>query len=341
MRITTYSGENFILGQCIGSGGMSKVFSAGSEGDGSLVAVKMLKNSGQSKNLAEAKRELEGEVHILEVLNHKGIKGVPGLLGKGDSFYVMEYVSGRTFGKNELSARECIELGITLCDILCGLHEGEPSVLYLDLKPSNIMRSDSGEIRLIDFGTARIPGNYRDGDEITGYGAGTKGYAAPEQYGGLVCESIQTDIYLLGRTLDALLNRNRRNGFLSAELMKVIDRCTAARKGARYSDCREVRAALLLCRKKAAKSKSFFMAGLVMGLILFALSALFILMFFMGKISVIYGIISVLLGRPIWNNEIMAESLYIFCGRNCEMKKRADDSSCFIDIVKTYDTIEI
>ncbi len=320
---------------------MSKVFSAWSEADGSMVAVKMLKSSEQGKDMTEAKRELDAEMRVLDMLNRKGVKGIPRLLGKGDSFYVMEYVRGRTFGKNELGARQCIELGTALCDILCGLHEGEPSVLYLDLKPSNIIRSESGGIFLIDFGTARIPGNYRAGAIDTGYGAGTKGYAAPEQYGGLICESIQTDIYLLGRTLDAVFKKSRKDVFLADELMKVIDRCTAARKGARYSGCREVREALLTCRKKGLKRKHFFVAGLMMGFTLFVLSVLFILMFFMGKISVIYGIISVLLGRYIWNNEIMEESLYVFCGKNCEKKERPDDSSYFIDIVKTYDTIEL
>ena len=341
MKITTYDGKNYIMDECIGKGGMSKVYAGRSVADGRAVAVKMLTDSKRGDALFEAKRQLLGEMRILEALKDKGVKGVPRLLGKGDSFYVMEYIKGRTFGKKELDAKKTIELGTALCDILTSLHEGFPRVLYLDLKPSNVMLGQSGEICLIDFGTARILSGYNDGDVAdSANGAGTKGYAAPEQYGGFVSESMQTDIYLLGRTLDAVLKEDCRDGFILDELKKVIERCTDARKSARYCSCREVKAAILSCEKNAAKRKRFIAAGLIVGFILFVLSAVFILMFFIGEISAIYGIISVLLGRLIWNSDrIMGEAGILF-GKKSEDGKMPEKPCLFLDIVKTCDTID-
>jgi serine/threonine protein kinase len=94
-----------------------------------------------------------------------------------------------------------LQIGLLLCDVLGYLHSQQPSVIFRDVKPANIMQTKGGHLYLIDFGIARhyVPGRKRDTGPL-----GTPGYAAPEQYG-RAQTTIQTDIYGLGATLHTLL----------------------------------------------------------------------------------------------------------------------------------------
>ncbi len=99
----------------------------------------------------------------------------------------------------DLSARENTEADVVewakmLCDVLHYLHTvKENPIIYRDMKPDNVMLTQAGRIKLIDFGIAK---ECRHGEKQTGESIGTKGYAAPEQYKGssnILDE--RTDIY--------------------------------------------------------------------------------------------------------------------------------------------------
>ena len=113
-----------------------------------------------------------------------------------------DYVPGVTLEElirrdGALTGPETARLGIALCDALIPLHAMEPPVIHRDLKPENILLTELGRVRLIDFGAARVYSPGREEDTVC---LGTRGYAAPEQYGSGQTD-IRTDVFAAGRVL--------------------------------------------------------------------------------------------------------------------------------------------
>lgn len=141
-----------------------------------------------------------------------------------------------------------------LTDTLGYLHSRKPSIIYRDMKPSNIMLKPDGNITLIDFGTAR---EYEEKKlEDTTY-LGTVGYAAPEQFGGQGQTDARTDIYNLGVTLYHLVTNHNPseppyvirpireiNASLSPGLEMIIAKCTQSNPEDRYQTAAELMYAL-------------------------------------------------------------------------------------------------
>ena len=99
-------------------------------------------------------------------------------------YLVMEYIRGKSLGQylNEgriFSGEEILSIAGTVLQILKYLHSRKPAVYYGDLKPDNLMLTESGRLYLVDFGSA-VLGYERQ----SFYCLGTEGYAAPEQYQG-------------------------------------------------------------------------------------------------------------------------------------------------------------
>ena len=149
-----------------------------------------------------------------------------------------------------------------LCEILERLHSHNPPLIHRDLKPSNIIITSCGNVMLLDFNAARFysgePGRESDTRLL-----GTKGYAAPEQYG-FGESSPQTDIYSIGRILqecvDALPEVDISSGepavikrSVSAKVTDprvfdpVIRKCTQISPSKRYSSAAALKNALLSC----------------------------------------------------------------------------------------------
>ena len=161
-----------------------------------------------------------------------------------------DYVPGVTLAElirrdGALSPPETARLGVKLCDTLGALHAMTPPVIHRDLKPENILLTETGRVRLIDFGAARTYKPGRDGD--TAY-LGTRGYAAPEQYGSGQTD-VRTDIFALGKVLiyalagdyadtpPALPGRDKALG-------RVLDRCCAYDPARRWPDTAALQKAL-------------------------------------------------------------------------------------------------
>jgi len=142
-------------------------------------------------------------------LEHKHLTRIHHQFTDPEHWYiVMDYIEGQTLEellarspKGRLSLRQVARIGLALCDVLSHLHNQSPSIIYRDVKPSNIMLTPWGRLYLIDFGIAR---RYRPGQPRDTGPLGSPGYAAPEQYGS-VQTTAQTDIYGLGVTLQTLL----------------------------------------------------------------------------------------------------------------------------------------
>src|SRR6266852_3379202 len=120
-------------------------------------------------------------------------------------YLVMEFIDGITLEQKlqnaggKLPEHDVIELALQVLDTLEYLHNLEPPVIYRDLKPSNLMLTESGQVKLIDFGIARLFQPLSNATMI-----GTQGYAPPEQYRGKV--ETRSDLYALGATMHHALS---------------------------------------------------------------------------------------------------------------------------------------
>ena len=199
-----------------------------------------------------------------------------------------------------------IQCAWQLCDVLDYLHTRKPSIIYRDMKPSNIMVKPDGSIVLIDFGTAR---EYKtEGIQDTTC-LGTRGYAAPEQFGGMGKSDARTDIYCLGATLYHLLTGHnpsqppyeiypirRWNKSLSIGLEQIITKCIQRNPNDRFQSCKELAQALQEydaldnARKMSNSIKAIIaIAGLILAVVAGGglLSILFVFMSIMAMTTAI------------------------------------------------------
>ncbi|CBK73083.1 Serine/threonine protein kinase [Butyrivibrio fibrisolvens 16/4] len=243
----------------IGQGGMSIVYLAMNERANKQWAIKEIRKDAAAAseiNMASIKTETE----MLKNLSHPNLPSIVDIIDYEDSILiVMDYVEGNTLSKavNEYGPQPqeyVIEWAKQLCDVLGYLHSQNPPIIYRDLKPGNIMLKPDGTIVLIDFGTAR---QYKEENLEDTTCLGTRGYAAPEQFGGHGQTDARTDIYCLGTTMYHLVTgknpseppyeiRNIRywNQALSKGLEQIISKCTQLDPEKRYQSCKEVLFAL-------------------------------------------------------------------------------------------------
>jgi serine/threonine-protein kinase len=190
--------------QKLGRGGMGTVYEAVNVQTGEPAAIKLL-----NPHLADEEgfRERFGtEIETLKKLKHANIVRLFGYgIQDGHPYYAMELVRGTNL-EDELQAgrrfdwRETTRAGIKLCRAL--KHAHDHGVIHRDLKPANLLLTAEGDIKLTDFGIARLFGNTRltaDGGLI-----GTAEYMAPEQAEGRSVTP-QADLYSLGCVLFAML----------------------------------------------------------------------------------------------------------------------------------------
>jgi len=157
---------------------------------------------------------LLAEPNILKKLNHPALPRIVDIVQDDDYLYVIEdYIEGIPLDKQlqiqkSFSEALVIEWAKQLCEVLLYLHGQKPNpIIYRDMKPSNIIVGSDNRARLIDFGIAREYKSDSNGD--TSY-MGTRGYAAPEQYGTSQTDE-RTDIYSLGVTMYHLLTGKNPN----------------------------------------------------------------------------------------------------------------------------------
>src|SRR5919202_6988563 len=174
----------------------------------------------------------------------------------------MEYVPGETLrdvlkaAGGRLPVTQAVDYAGQLCDVLRYLHRRPEPIVFRDLKPGNIMVTPEGELKLIDFGIARLfsPGKSRDTAQF-----GTPGYAPPEQYGGQT--EPRSDIYSLGVVTHQMLTAHNPcaspfalpparavNPSLSPEIEAALIRATAHDPADRFANiddfCKALRSAV-------------------------------------------------------------------------------------------------
>ncbi len=200
-------GDRYELGELIGYGGMAEVHVARDLRLGRTVAVKMLR-----PDLARDKAFLtrfRREAQAVAGLNHPSIVAVydtgeeHGLDGNVQPYIVMEYVKGRTVreilkAQGRLPARRAMEIAADVCGALDFSHAN--GIVHRDVKPANIMITDTGAVKVMDFGIARAISDEGGTITQTANVIGTAQYLSPEQARGEAVDP-RADVYAVGCVL--------------------------------------------------------------------------------------------------------------------------------------------
>ncbi len=197
----------------IGGGGMGAVYLASDNNLGGVLrAVKeMVQAHIEEEQQEKAINDFKRESMILSSLDHPSIPTIFDYFydqSEGRFYLVMKYISGgdlssrlRTAPEGKIDEATVVEWALQIIDVLNYLHSQPSTIVYRDLKPSNIMiDGNSGRVMLIDFGIAR---SISQKEEKGVTAVGTMGYAPPELFSGNV--EPRSDIYSLGSTMFHLL----------------------------------------------------------------------------------------------------------------------------------------
>jgi serine/threonine-protein kinase len=225
----------------LGRGGTAKVYLAQHIKLNSYRAIKCI---SKSHPLYDLQRK---EALILKNLKHSCIPIIYDIEEDEDGSYIVEqYIEGETLkgfisSKGSLKEDIIIHFGLQLCDLIHYLHSIERPVLYVDLKPDNIILSGR-TLKLIDFGSAV----YRDELTYVQEYSGTKGYAAPELYRQSLLDE-RCDVYGIGMLLYYMVTgqdvpKNSKGidnidhiGNCSKQLKNIINNCLKYNPSQRYS----------------------------------------------------------------------------------------------------------
>ncbi|MEM5516871.1 serine/threonine-protein kinase [Henriciella sp. AS95] len=219
----------------IGRGGMGAVYE-GERDTGDFqhrVAIKIIRRGALSDSLIT---RFETERQILARLGHPNIARLfdGGYLDDGSPFMVMEFVDGAPVldwaDDQSLSLPQRLELFSAICEAIAHAHRN--MIVHRDITPSNVLVTNEGIVKVIDFGIAR-PQISDPEDEaaqsVTSFQTYTPGYAAPERLAGANVNAL-SDVFSLGKLLKDLTA-----GYSSADLTALIDRATATSPEDRYT----------------------------------------------------------------------------------------------------------
>ncbi len=189
----------------IGAGGMAQIYRGFDHRLNRPVAIKMLRRDLDSDHVAVER--FENEAKMMAALRHEGIVQVYDVGVRNETLMiVLELMEGGTLrekiAQQSLSIQQCAEYAKQISAIIHQAHE--IGVIHLDLKPSNILLTKSGLLKVGDFGLARLADKSPSG--LDGEIFGTVNYMAPEQAKGQsYLLDRRTDVYGIGAVLYEML----------------------------------------------------------------------------------------------------------------------------------------
>ncbi|HZS26683.1 MAG TPA: protein kinase [Candidatus Angelobacter sp.] len=265
-----------ILG-AIGAGGMGEVYCAHDQRLNRDVAIKVLPADRAADDAA--RQRFLREARAASALNHPNIITIyESDSFNGMAFIAMEFVRGKTLSallqERELSEAEAVQYAIQITDALAKAHTA--GIIHRDLKPGNIMITEDGLVKVLDFGLARVEAQLATasgGDSPTasasfmskpGTTLGTFHYMSPEQARGEVADA-RSDIFSFGVVLFEMLTRERPfegenmlavlhalhfgapksvrglRPHLSDGVVAIVDRCLQKLPADRYQNAGEIK----------------------------------------------------------------------------------------------------
>ena len=196
--------QRYKIVKILGYGGMGAVYLAEDQRLPTKWAIKEMKKAGLSEEEREEAVEFfHSEARLLSELRHRNLPRIVDFFEQDTQLYlVMDYVEGTTLeGRLEndgpLPVNFALELCLQVSDVLDYLHTRPSPVVFRDFKPANVMLTPHDEVKLIDFGIARV---FKKDANADTKALGTPGYAAPEQYG-RGQSSPRTDLFAFGATM--------------------------------------------------------------------------------------------------------------------------------------------
>ncbi|HWC66037.1 MAG TPA: protein kinase [Thermoanaerobaculia bacterium] len=275
----------------LGAGGMGSVYEAEDRDLGRHVAVKAL--SDELRGNAPMLDRFRREARAASSLNHPGICTVFSIEEhQGRPFIVMELIKGTTLaeqmGRQPFETGRLLDVGIQIADALESAHS--KGIVHRDLKPANLMVNDRGQIKILDFGLAKVEASASPapkGEDLSaletsaptgplttaGTVMGTVHYMSPEQARGQLTDA-RTDLFSLGTILyqmatgelpfrgdtdamvfDAILNRDPKpldqvNPSMPAELARIVEKAVEKDRQLRCQTATELKTDLMRLRKK-------------------------------------------------------------------------------------------
>lgn len=219
---------------------------------------------------------LRNEMEIMKKMADRKLFGIPKAYRifeeNGEVYLVREYIEGMSLAqmvlqKGGISEAEICRISRKICQTAEQFQNPDEPMIHRDIKPENIVVTPGGEVVFIDFGTMR---SYKkDGSRDT-FVVGTRGTAAPEQYGYTQTDQ-RTDVYAIGQTMLYMVSESYEMNQLSEwavsrRMKKIIEKACSFEPDKRYGDAAQLRRAVEKCQANNRK-KVYKKAGAVFGLI--------------------------------------------------------------------------
>lgn len=219
---------------------------------------------------------LRNEMEIMKKMADRKLSGIPKAYRifeeNGEVYLVREYIEGMSLAqmvlqKGGISEAEICRISRKICQTAEQFQNPNEPMIHRDIKPENIVVTPGGEVVFIDFGTMR---SYKkDGSRDT-FVVGTRGTAAPEQYGYTQTDQ-RTDVYAIGQTMLYMVSESYEMNQLSEcavsrRMKKIIEKACSFEPDKRYVDAAQLRRAVEKCQANNRK-KVYKKAGAVLGLI--------------------------------------------------------------------------
>ncbi len=270
-----------VLGK-LGSGGMGVVYEAEDSRLGRNVALKFL--PPEMAQDAQSLERFQREARSASALNHPNICTVHAIEQyERQHFIVMELLEGQTLtemiGQHSVEMEKLLTVAIQIADALESAHA--KGIVHRDIKPANIFVTNRGQVKVLDFGLAKVEGLRRtgagngahsaqetqgDANDLTSPGTtlGTVAYMSPEQARGQLVDA-RTDLFSLGTVLyqmatgvlpfqgdtsaviyEAILNRDptpvtQANAVLPPDFRRIIDKSLEKDRNLRYQNATDVK----------------------------------------------------------------------------------------------------
>lgn len=229
---------------------------------------------------------LRNEMEILQKLTEMGLTGIPKgyriFEENGGVYLLREYIEGTPLSqmvmqKGGIQERELCKISLKICQAVEDFQKLEDPMIHRDIKPENIVVTPTGETVFIDFGTMR---SYKKDSQRDTFVVGTRGTAAPEQYGYRQTDQ-RTDVYAIGQTMLYMVTESYELDQLSEckisrKLKKIIEKACSFEPDKRYADAAELRKAIEKCQednrkmvhKKAGAAVGLTAAGCILAVFL-------------------------------------------------------------------------
>jgi non-specific serine/threonine protein kinase len=283
--------SHYTIRRPLGRGGMGVVYEAEDSRLGRRVALKFLPDSLEQDGTALER--FQREARAASALNHPSICTVHAIeQHERRHFIVMELLEGRTLaqvmGSGPMPVAQVLDMGIQIADALESAHTR--GIVHRDLKPANVFVNERGQVKILDFGLAKIDSSggagaagaahshldtVASGDHLTipGTALGTVAYMSPEQARGQLTDA-RTDLFSLGTLLyqmasgilpfqgetsaviyEAILNRepapvSQLDATIPADLDRVLEKMLEKDRSLRYQSATDLKTDLLRLRRK-------------------------------------------------------------------------------------------